>query len=134
MVITFTELLIGFLILNIPYAIWGALAIAVFDILPVLGTGGILLPWTAVMCFMGDYSLAAGLIILYIVITVILNMIEPKIVGKQIGLPAITTLIAMFAGVSLCGLAGLVLFPMSLSVIVSMKKEKQCDGKDYEAG
>ena len=131
MAMTFAELLIGFLILRIPYAAWIALAIAVFDILPVLGTGGILLPWAAVMWLTGDYPLAAGLLILYIVITVIRNMAEPKIVGKQIGLPALATLIAMFAGGSLCGLIGLFLFPMALSVFVSMKKEKQSDRKGY---
>lgn len=105
--------------------------IAYYGCLAVLVYLAVLLPRAAVMCLTGDYPLAAGLLILYIVITGIRNMAEPKIVGKQIGLPALATLIAMFAGGSLCGLIGLFLFPMALSVFVSMKKEKQSDRKGY---
>lgn len=123
--ITFTELLIGFLILGVPYAGWIALGIAIFDILPVLGTGGILIPWIIVMCILKDYSMAVGLLILYIVITIIRNMLEPRIVGKQIGLPPFITLIAMFTGVGVLGVPGLILLPMGLSIYVSIKREEE---------
>lgn len=123
MMLTFTELLIGFLILNIPYPGWIALAIAIFDILPILGTGGILLPWSAILCFLANYSLAAGILILYIVITVIRNILEPKIVGKQMGLHPLATLISLYIGLKLFGLAGLVLFPTTLSVLAGMERE-----------
>lgn len=86
MLLTFAQLWAGLWLLRIPYAGWISFGIAVFDILPIVGTGGILLPWAAVSGFLGNYSLAAGILILYVVITVIRNILEPKIVGKQIGL------------------------------------------------
>ena len=119
---TFAELALGFVLLGIPYPMGFAAAIAVFDILPVLGTGGVLLPWAAVLAIMGNYSLAAWILILYIVITVIRNSVEPRIVGKQIGLHPLLTLIALFTGVSLAGLPGLILFPMALMIFVNMEK------------
>ena len=119
---TFTELLIGFLILRIPYPVVIALAIAVFDILPVLGTGGVLIPWAVILAVIGNYSMAVEILLLYIVITVVRNFAEPRIVGKQIGLHPLITLIAMFTGVSLFGLPGLILFPMTVVILVNMEK------------
>ena len=132
MSLTFVELAVGFLVLQIPYAIWAALAIAVFDILPILGTGGILLPWAAIVCLMGNYSLAVGLLVLYLIITVIRNIIEPKIVGKQIGLHPLAALAALFVGLKLCGLVGMIGMPVGLSILVNMEKsgeiQKQKEG------
>lgn len=105
-----------------PYAVIVALVIAVFDILPVLGTGGVLLPWAAVMLVTGNYSFAAGLFILYLVITIVRNSLEPRSVGKQMGLHPLITLIAMFVGLELGGLAGLILLPMAVVILVNMKK------------
>lgn len=121
--LTFMELCIGFLILKIPYAAALALAIAIFDILPVLGTGGILLPWAAVLIFMGNTPLGIGVLILYIVITIIRNTIEPKIVGKQIGLHPLATLIVMFVGLKIMGIVGMIVFPITLSVIVNLEEK-----------
>ena len=112
----------GLLFLRIPYAVFIALGIAVFDILPVLGTGGILLPWTVVMLVLGDYPMAVGILLLYIVITVVRNSLEPKIVGKQVGLHPLITLIAMFVGLQLGGLPGLIAAPMSIVILVNMEK------------
>lgn len=123
MLLTFTELLIGFLILRIPYPGWLALGIAIFDILPVLGTGGILLPWSAILFFLGNFTLGAGILILYIMITVIRNILEPKIVGKQMGLHPLATLMSIYIGLKLFGLTGLVLFPTTLSILTAMDRE-----------
>ena len=120
--LTFTELCIGFLILKIPYAVGFAICIAIFDILPVLGTGGILLPWAAILVFMGNNSLALGILLLYVVITAIRNTLEPKIVGKQIGLHPLATLVAMFVGLELLGLVGLVGFPVTLAILANLEK------------
>lgn len=120
--LTFAELTVGLLFLRIPYAVFIALGIAVFDILPVLGTGGILLPWTVVMLVLGDYPMAVGILLLYIVITVVRNSLEPKIVGKQVGLHPLITLIAMFVGLQLGGLPGLIAAPMSIVILVNMEK------------
>lgn len=122
LLITFTELCAGLLLLQIPNAIVIAAMIALFDILPVLGTGGILIPWAILSVFSGNYQLAIGLIILYIIITAIRNAIEPRIVGKQIGLHPIATLISMFVGAGLFGIIGLFGLPVILSVLLQMEK------------
>lgn len=74
------------------------------------------------MLVLEDYPLAIGILILYIVITIIRNMIEPRIVGKQIGLHPLITLIAMFVGLQLFGLAGMILLPMTAVVLSGMLK------------
>ena len=85
MLLTFFELTIGLHILGIENALVIAFLIAIFDVLPVLGTGGIMLPWILISFLNNQAKTGVGLLILYLVITVIRNIIEPKIVGKQIG-------------------------------------------------
>ena len=95
---SYVELSIGFQILGIPYAPIIGLMVAVFDILPVLGTGGILLPWTVVLLVMKNISMGIGMFVLYLIITVIRNTLEPKLVGKQIGLHPLATMISLYVG------------------------------------
>ncbi len=120
--ITFIELTIGLLVMRIPYAILIALGIAVFDILPVLGTGGILLPWSVILLLMQEVPRAAGILILYLVITVIRNILEPKLVGRQIGLHPIATLLAMFVGLRIFGFVGMIGLPVGLAITVNFRK------------
>lgn len=122
--ITFGELCVGLFILKIPYPVLLGLGIAVFDILPVLGTGGILLPWAAILLIMKNHGLAIGLLLLYLVILVVRNMLEPRIVGKQIGLHPLATLAALFLGLKLMGIVGLIAFPVSLTVLFNFSKEE----------
>lgn len=122
LIITCAELCIGFLILKIPYAGLIAVMIAVFDILPLLGVGGILLPWAAIQAIVGDYRMAIGLLLLYLFITVVRNTLESRIVGNQIGLHPLATLMAMILGFKLIGLVGLILFPITLVAVVNMKR------------
>ena len=117
MTLTFVELSIGLSIVKIEHAVIVALLIAVFDILPVLGTGGIMIPWTVLTAIQGDFRLSLGLLIIYIVITIIRNIIEPKIVGGQLGLHPVVTLSSMFAGAQLFGVIGLFGFPIGLSLL-----------------
>lgn len=121
--ITCVELSIGLLILRVPNAIWLALLIAVIDILPILGLGTVLIPWMIVSVLTGNYGLALGLLILYLVITVIRNVIEPKIIGMQIGLHPLVTLIGMFVGLKLFGILGLFGVPIALSITMQLYKE-----------
>lgn len=120
--LTFAELSIGFLILRVPNAILLALLIAVFDIMPILGTGGILLPWALILFIMDNVPLAIGILALYIIITGIRNTLEPKIVGSQIGLHPVVTLIAMAIGLKLIGISGMIAFPVTLALIVNFEK------------
>ena len=117
MTLTFVELSIGLSIVKIEHAVIVALLISIFDILPVLGTGGIMIPWTVLTAIQGDFRLSLGLLIIYIVITIIRNIVEPKIVGGQLGLHPVVTLASMFAGVQLFGVIGLFGFPIGLSLM-----------------
>lgn len=122
MSITFAELFLGFTLFRIDFALLLALCIAVFDILPVLGTGGIMIPWAVITAILGDYPMALKLIGLYIFITIVRNIIEPKIVGSQIGLHPVVTLVSMFAGVQLFGAVGLFGFPIGLSLLMHLNR------------
>lgn len=117
MCITFVELSIGLSIIGIPNAILIALVIAIFDILPVLGTGGVMIPWTIITFLQGDYQIAIGLLVVYVFVTVIRNILEPKIVGGQLGLHPVVALMSMFVGVNLLGALGLFGFPITLSLL-----------------
>ena len=120
--ITFVELWLGFLILQIPYALGLAFGIAVFDLMPILGVGGILLPWGAVALVMGKFKIAIGVVLLYVVIAAVRNSLEPRIVGKQIGLHPLATLVAMIVGLKLAGLVGMMLLPISLVAVMKLKE------------
>ena len=125
MSITFIELSIGLSIIGIDYALLIALCIAIFDILPVLGTGGVMIPWTVISIIMGNFWLALKLFILYVII--VRNIIEPKIVGGQLGLHPIVTLSSMFAGLQVLGGLGLFGFPIGLSLMMHLNKKGVID-------
>ena len=125
LIVTFSELALGLWLLKIPYAVVLAAAIAIFDLMPILGTGGILIPWTVIAAVVGNYRMALGIGILYIVITMVRQYLEPKLVGKQIGLHPLATLIALFVGMRLFGLPGLFGFPVTLSVLAQIKRSKE---------
>ncbi len=117
MSITFVELSIGLTLIGVRHSVIVAFCIAVFDILPVLGTGGIMLPWAAITALQGDYAMALKLLAVYLAVTVIRNIIEPKIVGSQIGLHPVVTLASLFVGGQLFGILGLFGFPILLSLL-----------------
>jgi sporulation integral membrane protein YtvI len=122
--ITFTELLTGFLILKVKYAILLALIISFIDMLPILGTGTVLVPWSLICLITDDTSKAIGLLVLYGTITVFRQILEPKIVGSSLGLPPLVTLIAMYTGIRLIGFWGLFLFPV-LTIIVKTLNDRE---------
>jgi sporulation integral membrane protein YtvI len=118
MIITFFELFAGLSILKVNYALPIAAIVAFLDILPVLGTGGIIIPWSIVELILKNYFLGFGLLILYVAVTVIRNVLEPRIIGHQIGLHPIITITAMYAGLRLFGFGGLFLAPV---VVITVK-------------
>lgn len=115
--ITFTEIAIGLSILKIPNAILIAVSIAIFDILPVLGTGGIMIPWSIIALLYGNYKIGIGVAVLYIIITIIRNIIEPKLVGQQVGLHPVVTLISMFIGLHFLGFIGMLGLPITIALL-----------------
>ena len=117
MTITFVELVIGLKIIGVKYAVIISLVISVFDILPVVGTGGIMIPWAVLASLQGNLRLCVSLLVVYLVITIIRNILEPKIVGGQIGLHPVVTLVSMFVGVQVLGVVGLFGFPILLYLL-----------------
>ncbi len=120
MSITFAELAIGLSILQIEHAIFVAFLISLVDVLPVLGTGGVVIPWILIEVAGKNYSMALGLLFLYLFVTVMRNILEPKIVGNRVGLHPVLMLISMFVGVKLFGALGLVILPFLLIVVKNL--------------
>ena len=116
--VTFIESFIGLTFIGVDYAFTLAIIIALLDILPVLGTGGIYVPWAIANFVMGNYRLGVALLVIYGIITVVRYMIEPKVVGQQLGIHPVLTLMSMFAGMKLIGAAGLILGP---TTVVALK-------------
>ncbi len=122
--LTFVELTIGFLLLGVDHAVLIAVMISIFDLMPILGTGGIVLPWALIALLIGKWGRAVGLLVLYLIITGIRQTLEPKIVGKQIGLQPLATLVAMLLGLKLFGIVGMFAIPVILAVTTSMYRNK----------
>lgn len=123
MVVTFSELTLGFLLMRIPYALLLAAIVSVIDALPVFGVGTVLIPWAIVELLGGNTPLAVMLAVLYGVITLVRSFIEPRIVGKNIGLHPAAMLLTMYVGFCAFGICGMVLFPIS-SVLLKQLNDK----------
>lgn len=122
---TFLFLTVGFWILQIPHALLWALGVSAVDAFPVLGTGTILFPW-ALICFLqGNTARAIGLIGVYAVISVSRSVLEPKLVGKQLGLDPLVTLIALYAGYKIWGIGGMILAPLLTVTAIQLVPEKK---------
>ena len=120
--ITFAELYIGFTIIrligyNIPYPLLYAVIIAIVDILPILGVGTVLIPWFIWLFATGDVGFGVAILVLHVVIFVIRQFMEPKLVSKQFGIHPLITLFAMYAGVKAAGVIGLILGPITLMIL-----------------
>lgn len=106
--ITFIETLIGFLVLKINYAIILSIIAAIFDILPILGIGSIYIPLALVNLFIKkDYFTTLGVIIWYLVVTIIRQILEPKIVSSSLGIHPVSILAAIFIGLKAAGFSGM---------------------------
>ncbi len=120
--ITFVIVLIGFLILRIEYASTIAIIIAVVDLLPYLGTGLVFIPWIIYLFINGQYGMVIGLSILYAIVVVQRQMMEPKILGTNVGLDPLSTLFALFVGFQLFGLIGLIVGPALMVLITALAR------------
>ena len=127
LMITFLEISLGLWILRVSeFFRYGAL-IALLDVLPVLGVGTVLIPWGILSIISGNYLLGVGLLILFAVVTLIRNFLEPKIIGSCIGLPPLLSLICIYAGFRLWGFAGALLLPLGILLgkfLIFREKEK----------
>ena len=102
-------LFVGFAVLGVKYSGLLAILVAMLDFLPVFGTGTVLIPWAVFKVLSGQYALAAGLALLYVLTQVVRQLIQPKIVGDTMGLPPLWTLVFLFLGFKLHGISGMIL-------------------------
>ena len=98
-----------------------AAGIAIVDILPVLGTGSIVAPWAVISFFQGDIAMGIALLVMWIVISVIRQYIEPKLVGKQIGLNPVLTLTGMYVGLKVFGALGMFGVPITIIILKALQ-------------
>ncbi len=131
MALTFVELVIGFMIFRVPNPISRAAIISVVDILPVLGVGTVLIPWGVYELLVGSTTLGIGLISLYVIISVVRNVLEPRVVGKQIGLHPLLTLVSIYIGVKFIGFWGIFVAPILVTILVTMIKNDELNFKGY---
>ena len=127
--ITFCELSLGLFLLKLMgiydsgYIFVIAILTAIIDIVPVLGTGTVLIPWAVVSLLNANYPMAIGLIIIYACITVIRQIIEPKLVAAQLGIPAFLTIVSMFIGSQIFGVIGIFILPITIVMLKLLNDE-----------
>lgn len=123
MAITFAEMFLGLFLLKLigiydgSYIAIISFVTCIIDIIPVLGTGTVLIPWALYNLIFGNIGMGIGLLVIYAVVTVIRQIIEPKLVANQAGLPAIVTIMAMFLGVRIFGAFGIILLPFTVIIM-----------------
>ena len=127
--ITFCELSLGLFLLSLMgiydggYIFVIAILTAIIDIVPLLGTGTVLIPWAAISLLNANYSMAIGLIVMYACITVIRQIIEPKLVAAQLGIPAFLTIVSMFIGSQIFGVLGIFILPITIVMLKLLNDE-----------
>lgn len=129
MLVTFIEVSVGLTILKLlkfyssSYIMVIAAVTAIVDILPVLGTGTVLIPWALYSLITGNIGMGIGLIVLYAAITVIRQIIEPKLVAGQLGLSPIVTIAALYFGLKVFGVLGMFVTPILIIMLKLLNDE-----------
>jgi sporulation integral membrane protein YtvI len=123
--LTLMILLLGFLLLRIPNAPVWALVVSLVDAFPVLGTGTVLLPWSLLAFLQRDTARAIGLLGIYATITLTRSLLEPKLVGRHLGLDPLATLIALYIGYKLWGIGGMILAPLLAVTALQLVPERK---------
>ena len=102
---------------NIEFPLMIAISIAFIDALPIFGSGTVMIPWAGILAFSGDMKLAIGIFVLWCIMSIVRQVIEPRIISGQIGIHPIFTLIAMYTGFRFLGVWGLLLGPIVLIIL-----------------
>lgn len=116
-VAVFFILLAGFLITAQPYAVLLAFLLAVLDFVPIVGSGTVMVPWAVISLFTGQWRTAVELIVLWGIIAVFRQVMEPRVVGNQTGLSPILSLLSIYLGMRLAGIPGMILAPVLCMVV-----------------
>ena len=122
--VTFLCLYSGFLIIHLQHPFMIAFLIALFDFFPVLGIDMIMVPWIILCIIFNQVTLAISLLVIYFIITVIRNILEPHLMSKQVKIPALYFFITMIIMNKIMGILGMILTPFLL-IIISQIKENQ---------
>jgi sporulation integral membrane protein YtvI len=121
-VLTFILAYVGLLFLKVDYPILLSIVIVIVDVLPVLGTGSVLVPY-AFYCFVTyQQDTGIGLIILFLIITIVRRVIEPKVYSSNMGISPLASLISMYLGFQVLGFIGLILGPTVVIIFDTLKK------------
>ncbi|UVI31866.1 sporulation integral membrane protein YtvI [Paenibacillus spongiae] len=121
-VLTYIITLIGLLILGLKYPLAIALLVVIVDIMPILGTGSVLVPWASYLILTGATFEGIGLLVLFIVITVFRRIVEPKVLGDSVGIGALSALISLYVGFKLVGIIGVFLGPLVVIIYMAARK------------
>ena len=127
--LTFGELLVGFLALGVRYVFLLALVTALLDALPVVGVGAVLIPFSILSFAGGDTFRGVGLLILYILMTVVRQIAEPHLVGKSLGLHPLLMLFSFYVGLKLFGVAGIFIGPVLAVAVKGFFEGRQKEEK-----
>ena len=127
MLLTFSLLTCGFLLMGVDAALLLAAGIALLDALPVFGTGAVLLPWAAFHAINGELRRCAALLVLYAVIWLTRSFLEPKLVADRAGFHPLASLFAMYMGFTLFGVAGMLLAPLAAVALWQAIAPQQTD-------
>lgn len=110
----------GLLLVRQPYFLLLALALAVLDFIPILGSGTVMVPWAVIDLVLGDYRHALGLMAVWGLVALFRRVAEPKILGDQTGLPPLLSLASVYVGMKLAGVAGMILGPVLCLVALNL--------------
>lgn len=122
--VTWGIVTVGFLLLRVPYAPAWAAVVAVVDAIPILGTGTVLVPWALICLLQGDSIRAIGLLCTYGAAAITRTALEPRLVGRQLGLDPLATLLALYVGYRFWGIGGMLLTPILASAAKSLTTER----------
>ena len=122
--VTYGIVAVGLMLLRVRYGPLWAILIALVDAVPVLGTGTVLVPWAIVSLLQGQTVRGFGLLAIYVAAMVTRTVLEPKLVGKQLGLDPLVTLLFLYVGYRLWGILGMILAPMLGAAAKSITAER----------
>lgn len=110
----------GFLLLGVKYAWLFAIAAAFIDSLPVFGSGALLFPFAAYLFISGDFARGAGTVLLWGAVTLLRQLLEPKIMGRSLGVHPLVNLAAVYAGASIFGATGVIFLPITVVILKNL--------------
>ena len=122
MAVVFLLLSAGFLIMGLNFTFLLAILIAFLDFLPFFGTGTALLPWAIYKFLVGNYKMAAGLLVLYGVTQLVRQLIQPKLVGDSIGMNPLLTLVFLYIGYKAGGIFGMIFAVPAGLIVINLYK------------